>query len=74
MHLTSENLQIMENCSIFREATYRVIAGLKGICNILRERERERDFRLWSSQEFFIIIFFLGINRIHSLYLRNSLY
>ena len=60
MYLTSENLQIMENCNIFREATYREIAGLKGICNILREREREREreFRLWSSQEFFIIIYF----------------
>ena len=66
----------MENCSIFREATYRMIVGLKGICNNLRERERERErvFRLWSSQEFFFIIFFLGINRIHLLYLRNSLY
>ena len=30
MHITSENLQIMENCIIFRKATYRVIAGLKG--------------------------------------------
>ena len=57
MYLTSENLQIMENCSIFREATYREIAGLKGICNILREREREREFRLWSSKEFLIIIY-----------------
>ena len=39
MYITSENLQIMENCIIFHEATYRVIASLKGICNILRERE-----------------------------------
>ena len=51
MYITSENLQIMENCIIFREATYRVIASLKGICNILRERV----IRLWSRQEFFLL-------------------
>ena len=72
MYLTSENLQIMENCSIFREATYREIAGLKGICNILRERERESSV-YGPSKNFFLIIFFLGIEFI-LLYLRNSLY
>ena len=71
MYLTSENLQIMENCSIFREATYREIAGLKGICNILRERESSV---YGPAKNFLLLYIFLGINRIHLLYLRNSLY
>ena len=59
MYLTSENLQIMENCSIFREATYRMIAGLKGICNNLRERERERESSVYGpAKNFFLLYFF----------------
>ena len=74
MYITSENLQIMENCIIFHEATYREIAGLKGICNILRERERERVPFMVQQRISYYYIYFLGINRIHLLYLRNSLY
>ena len=58
MYLTSENLQIMENCSIFREATYREIAGLKGICNILRERERERETSVYVPAKNFLLLYF----------------
>ena len=51
----------MENCSIFREATYRMIAGLKGICNNLREREREREREssvYGPAKNFFLLYFF----------------
>ena len=70
MYITSENLQIMENCIIFHEATYRVIASLKGICNILRERESSV---YGPGKNFFYYSFFLGIE-FNLLYLRNSLY
>ena len=60
MYVTSENLQIMENCCVFREAAYRVIANLKGICMFCEERERERERELFMVQPI-IFYLFLGI-------------